>query len=151
MNTTAHFTELSAADLAPVLQVEQRAYAFPWTLESFEDVLRSGYRNRLLWQDGTLLGYSVALRGVDEVHLLNLTVTPDCQRQGWARALLDDLSQWTRSLGLRWIWLEVRESNARAQHIYRANGFESVGRRRHYYPAGRNQREDAVVMSRHLP
>lgn len=32
----------------------------------------------------TLLGYFVAMQGVDEVHLLNITVAPEFQGQGWS-------------------------------------------------------------------
>ncbi|HEX7385283.1 MAG TPA: ribosomal-protein-alanine N-acetyltransferase, partial [Burkholderiaceae bacterium] len=47
----------------------------------------------------------------------------------------------------RTLWLEVRASKLRAQAIYRRYGFVQVGLRRSYYPAPRNRREDALVMS----
>jgi ribosomal-protein-alanine N-acetyltransferase len=43
----------------------------------------------------------------------------------------------------------VRASNRRAQHVYRQHGFAQVGLRK-AYPAGRGQREDAVVMNLRL-
>jgi len=94
-----------------------------------------------------LLGYFVAMLGVDEAHLLNITVAPAYQRQGWARVLLDALALWARGRGAQWLWLEVRASNLRAQQVYEAHGFRRVGERKRYYPAGHGQREDAVVMS----
>ena len=45
-------------------------------------------------------------------------------------------------------FLEVRESNTAAQALYRALGFTSVGRRRSYYRA---PREDALVLAAALP
>ena len=94
-----------------------------------------------------LLGYLVAMSGVDEVHLLNITVAPSQQRQGWARFLLDALALWSRGQGAQWLWLEVRAGNAPARALYTRYGFQQVGLRRGYYPAGGLQREDAVVMS----
>ena len=94
-----------------------------------------------------LLGYFVAMLGVDEAHLLNITVAPAYQRQGWARVLLDALALWARGRGAQWLWLEVRASNLRAQQVYEAHGFRRVGERKRYYPAAHGQREDAVVMS----
>jgi len=41
----------------------------------------------------------------------------------------------------------VRASNVRARHVYARRGFAEVGLRRGYYPAGKAQREDAIVMS----
>ena len=85
--------------------------------------------------------------GVDELHLLNITVAPAHQRQGWARFLLDALCLWSRGQRAQWLGLEVRASNAPARALYEGYGFQQVGIRKGYYPAGQFQREDAVVMS----
>lgn len=143
----ARFEALTLARLDAVLAVEQRAYPHPWTRGNFTDALASGYQAQVLLAGDHLLGYFVAMMGVDEVHLLNLTVTPEFQRQGWARVLLDALALWSRGKGAQWLWLEVRVSNQRAQQIYETHGFRRVGERKRYYPAHHGLREDAVVMS----
>lgn len=146
----AHLEPLDAALLDQVLRIEQRAYPHPWTRGNFMDALRSGYHARVLLAGEHVLGYYVAMQGVDEVHLLNITVSPDYQRQGWGRIMLDALALWARSLGAQWLWLEVRVSNTRAIAIYEAHGYRRVGLRKNYYPVGHGQREDAVVMSLRL-
>jgi len=138
---------LSLSRLDQVLEVEAQAYEFPWTRGNFTDSLASGYAVQLLCAGEHLLGYYVAMRGVEETHLLNLTVAPAFQRQGWARLLLDALVLWSRAQAAHWLWLEVRASNQRAQDIYLTHGFHRVGERKRYYPAEHGQREDAVVMS----
>ena len=52
-----------------------------------------------------------------------------------------------RGQGAQWLWLEVRQSNVRALQVYERYGFKQVSIRKDYYPAGRQQREHAVVMS----
>jgi ribosomal-protein-alanine N-acetyltransferase len=143
----ARFQPLTLADLDTVLDVEKRAYSHPWTRGNFTDAMASGYQAQLLMADEHLLGYFVAMMGVDEVHLLNITVAPEFQGQGWARMLLEALALWARGQGAQWLWLEVRMSNLRAQSIYLAQGFRRVGERKRYYPAAAGEREDAVVMS----
>ena len=159
----AQFQAMTPAWLDSVVRVEQSAYAHPWTLGNFTDSLKSGYEAQMLVAGTSLepsaaelLGYFVAMKGVDEVHLLNLTVAPTHQRRGWARVMLDALAIWARGNGVQWLWLEVRVSNARAKAIYEHYGFREVGVRRDYYPEGGNaaghphktpQREDASVMS----
>ena len=143
----ARFETLTLARLDAVLDVEQRAYSHPWTRGNFTDAMASGYQAQVLMAGDHLLGYFVAMMGVDEVHLLNITVTPEYQRQGWARVLLDALALWSRGRGAQWLWLEVRMSNLRAQQVYEAHGYRRVGERKRYYPAAGAQREDAVVMS----
>ena len=143
----ARFESLNVGQLDTLLAVEQRAYTHPWTRGNFIDAMASGYETQLLMGGDHLLGYFVAMMGVDEVHLLNLTVNPDYQRQGWARVLLEALALWSRGRAAQWLWLEVRASNQRAQDIYLTHGFHRVGERKRYYPAENGQREDAVVMS----
>ena len=153
----AQFEAMTLAWLDAVLQVEQSAYAQPWTRGNFTDSINAGYQAQLLTggseQAAELLGYFVAMKGVDEVHLLNITVAPAHQRRGWARVMLDGLALWARGQGAQWLWLEVRLSNARAKAVYESHGFRQVGLRRHYYPSGgpgltgEAMREDAVVMS----
>jgi ribosomal-protein-alanine N-acetyltransferase len=130
-----------------VVAIERLAYDHPWTRGNFADSLRSGYQAQLLEAGGVVLGYFIAMKGVDEVHLLNITVAPSKQRQGWGRVMLDALAIWARGQRAQWLWLEVRASNARAQRIYEQHGYRRVGERRSYYPAGHGRREDAVVMS----
>lgn len=145
-----HFEPLVSARLDQVLDIEQRAYPHPWTRGNFQDALRSGYEARLLMIGQDLVAYFVAMKGVDEVHLLNLAVAPQYHRQGWSRLLLDAVAAWGREQAAQWLWLEVRVSNARAVAIYEAYGFRRVGVRKNYYPSGHGQREDAVVMNLRL-
>lgn len=144
----ARFEPLVPACLDAVMAVEDRAYVLPWSRANFVDALNSGYQAQMLVAGTTLLGYFVAMKGVDEVHLLNITVAPEFQGQGWARLLLDALVVWSRGEAAQWLWLEVRVGNARALRIYETYGFRRVGLRKGYYPASdKSQREDAIVMS----
>lgn len=144
------FEALTLRHLDAVLQVEQQAYAHPWSRGNFIDTLKSGYQAQLLMAGDTLLGYFVAMKGVDEMHLLNITVAPAYQRQGWARVMLDALTLWARGQGADWLWLEVRVGNVRAMQVYESHGYRRVGQRKNYYPDANGQREDAMVMSLRL-
>ena len=143
----ARLEPLNEALLDDVLRVEQSAYSHPWTRGNFVDSLKAGYSVMTLMGGDTLLGYFVAMEGVEEVHLLNITVAPKFQGQGWAVLMLDALSLWSRGRGAHWLWLEVRVSNTRAMQVYERYGFARVGERKNYYPADQGHREDAVVMS----
>ncbi|MBG9388819.1 ribosomal protein S18-alanine N-acetyltransferase [Caenimonas aquaedulcis] len=143
----AAFLPLTESRLDEVVAIERAAYAHPWTRGNFSDSLRSGYQAQLLGAQDVVLGYFVAMKGVDEVHLLNITVAPEHQGQGWGRLMLDALAIWSRAQGAQWLWLEVRAGNLRAQHIYERHGYRRVGERKGYYPGTSGQREDAVVMS----
>ena len=159
----ARLEPMTPAWLPAVSRIEQSAYDHPWTPGNFSDSINAGYQAQVLVggapPQAELIAYFVAMKGVDEVHLLNITVAPQHQHQGWARVMLDALVLWARQIdrvgavgavgggGAQWLWLEVRVSNLRAQAIYERYGFRQVGLRRGYYPATAGRREDARVMS----
>ena len=135
------------ADIDAVQAIEASVYAFPWTRGNFIDSLAAGYEAHLLrGDDGGPCAYAIAMYGVQEVHLLNLTVAPQWQHGGLARSLLGRLVERSHESGARWLWLEVRQSNQRARQVYARYGFEHVAQRPAYYPAAGGQREDACVM-----
>ena len=135
------------ADLDRVLAIEATLYPFPWTRGNFVDSLAAGYDAHLLCAaDGLPCAYSVAMDGVQELHLLNLAVAPGWQHRGLARRLLDRLVARGRASAATGLWLEVRESNLRARAVYARYGFSAVGQRPGYYPAEAGRREDASVM-----
>lgn len=142
---------MTMVDLDRVMTIEVQAYPFPWTRGHFSDSLAAGYLASLRVQGDDVLGYYVAMPGVDELHLLNLTVAPAQQGQGHARALLAHLAEASRAYGAAQIWLEVRQSNERAQRLYQQWGFQRAGLRKNYYPAAHGRREHAVVMCWRLP
>ena len=107
------------------------------------DSIRTGVPFLVAEHEGSVIGYVIAHHALDEAEILNLGVAPTRQRQGLGRALVVAMLAQLRELGVRVVFLEVRESNAVAHHLYGALGFTQVGRRRDYY---RLPTEDAVVL-----
>lgn len=161
---------MTAADVPTIADVEKTAHAHPWKARHFDDSLAAGHWCRVLalrpdpgtdppgWvhapttaEGEWLLGYLVAMPGVEEAHLLNITVAPAHRRAGWGRWMLDALAAWATAHGARCLWLEVRASNTTARALYAAHGWQAVGLRRGYYPDTATRREDAVVMRLDLP
>jgi [ribosomal protein S18]-alanine N-acetyltransferase len=82
---------------------------------------------------------------MDEGELANLAVAPDLRGQGIAGALLDAMLSDASRRGITQVYLEVRESNTAARHLYAARGFGEIGRRKSYY---RSPTEDALILRR---
>lgn len=137
------------ADVDRVLQVERSAYEFPWTKKIFIDCLRAQYRCFVGVHRGELVAHAVMSAVLDEAHLLNICVAQHWQRQGFGVQLLDAVSREAVGAGAESMYLEVRPSNTAALKLYDGMGFESIGRRRDYYPSPQG-REDAVVLMRNL-
>jgi [ribosomal protein S18]-alanine N-acetyltransferase len=136
-------------DLDAVLDIELRAYPFPWTRGIFSDCLRAGYSAWVLQRGGEIVGYAMLSIAADEAHVLNVCAAPKEQGRGHGRRLLRALLQLARGRGVRRVFLEVRPSNTPAIGLYHEEGFNEIGRRPRYYPA-KNGREDAIVMAKEL-
>lgn len=142
-----NYEPMQEADLAEVLELEQTVYPHPWSMANFIDSLASGYQAWVLRDtNGELLGYFLLMAIVDEAHLLNVAVSAERQGQGLGRFLLNQAVACARGLGMESVLLEVRPSNTRALEIYQRYGFQTIGKRKGYYPAANQQREDAIVM-----
>ncbi|MBX3677796.1 MAG: ribosomal protein S18-alanine N-acetyltransferase [Rhodocyclaceae bacterium] len=139
------FVPMQPEDIDAVLAIEQGAYPFPWTRANFADSLASGYSAWCCRIGNVLVGHAVMMLVLDEAHLLNVTIAREWQRRGHGQLTMQHLFAMARTHGAKRMFLEVRPSNASGQELYRRLGFETIGRRRGYYPAG-EAREDAVVM-----
>jgi [ribosomal protein S18]-alanine N-acetyltransferase len=135
--------------LPQVQEIEDRAYPFPWTSGIFRDCLKAGYSAWVVSRDGEVLGYALMSLGVYEAHILNLCVTPECQRQGLGRFLLQHLRRVAAASGAELLLLEVRKSNGAAIALYRKAGFHRLGVRKGYYPDV-DGREDAWLLGYRL-
>ncbi|MFN0313523.1 MAG: ribosomal protein S18-alanine N-acetyltransferase [Burkholderiales bacterium] len=132
-------------DIGPVVQMETQIYEFPWSEGNFKDSLSAGYSCWMMYGAGALAGYAVVMTGVEEAHLLNLSVAVARQRQGLGKKLMEHLRAMAKAQAARKFLLEVRESNWVARKFYASQGFAELGVRRYYYPT-RDGREDAVIM-----
>lgn len=139
----------SPDDLRAIAAIERLAFSDPWSARSFRDALEHSavYFGCARSDAGEVLGYVVAWFVVDEGEIANLAVAPEGWGQGIGRALLDAALAEAKRRGVETVYLEVRDSNARARRLYQSSGFEEVGRRRGYY---RRPVEDAIVLRRTL-
>ena len=142
---------MRVSDLDAVMAIEASAYSFPWSRGNMVDSLAASHFAQVLEDgEGQIVGYFVAMPGVDEMHLLNITVAGPWRGRGLGGRLLDELEAHCRERDLATLWLEVRASNEGACGLYRRRGFAEVARRRGYYPGPHGSREDALVMRRLL-
>ena len=141
--------QMREADVEQVIDIELRAYEFPWTRQIFRDCLRAGYHGFVLEAGGSIVGYFMLSVAAGEAHVLNICVDPNEQHKGHGRRLMSramDVARWHR---VDRVFLEVRPSNPVAIKLYDELGFNEIGRRPKYYPA-RDGREDAIVMAYEL-
>lgn len=146
----SHLKSLDESHLDWVLQVEHKNYTHPWTRGGFERALHQGLNYLLMDQNDSPLGYCCLLPVLDELHLLNLSVAPESQKQGIAKQALQAVFNRFEYTEYTVVLLEVRRSNKVARHLYKTLGFVQDGVRKNYYQCDINGREDAILMSKRL-
>lgn len=133
-------------DLGAVAHLENLCFDDPWTPASLLGELQpDNLRLPLVAElDGVVIGYLMAWRVADQLHILNIAADPARRRLGVGTALLREAARRGLETGQQELTLEVRESNHGARAFYRRHGFAETGRRRGYY---QDNGEDAVIMT----
>lgn len=148
-NRKACFRPMTIEDLNQIIDIETKAYYYPWTRGVFRDCIHAGYICQVYATEIGIHAYCIMSMAAGEAHILNICVHPDYQNQGIGKNLLVHLLDIALSRGVDVVYLEVRISDKIAQHLYYKIGFYEIGRRKNYYPA-KEGREDAIVMARFL-
>ncbi len=145
------FTPLSLENTQEAARVHALAMAAgfggeAWTAETFATLLRTpGTFGWVADRAGLLM-----LRHAgDEAEVFTIAVAPAARRRGLARALLETGYIALTALGVQRLLLEVAVDNLPAIALYRAEGFETAGRRPGYYRRGAGS-VDALTMARPL-
>ncbi|NRB68225.1 MAG: ribosomal protein S18-alanine N-acetyltransferase [Vibrio sp.] len=137
---------LAETHLESVYSIEIQAHTHPWTETMIRDVTNRGACHHVLIDDDKVVGYFYAQNIIGEVTLLNIAVDPTLQGKGYGKQLIESFLALCEQRNAESAWLEVRESNTRAAHLYESAGFNEVDRRRNYYPTSEGN-EDAIIMS----
>ena len=136
-------------DVGAVTVLEEELFAGDdWSLESVTEEVTGPHRHAFVAcdDDGSVIGYVVAMQ-VDEVlDLHRVAVMPAARRTGIARALLSAVQQAGRAGGARRMLLEVSDGNEAALRFYAGAGFTEIDRRAGYYRDG----TDALVLQTEL-
>lgn len=136
------FRPMTLADVAVVHRIESRLFSDPWPKNSFRIEVKQKNVSFpfIVEDDNKIVGYIICWYYLKELHIGNIAVIPNKQRQGIGTFMLNKVFEYF--VEYKKAFLEVRESNKNAINLYLAFGFEIIYRRKSYYPNG----EDALVM-----
>lgn len=125
-------------DKVQQLEVIAQSVGLSWTAQQFADDLLTDHT----YYGVCAAGFVAVSFVLDEAELVNIAVLPAYQGTGVAQTLWESVLAFFDEKHIRTCFLEVRESNQRAQRFYEKQGFSRVGYRKHYY---HNPREGAVL------
>jgi ribosomal-protein-alanine acetyltransferase len=130
----------------------QSPQASAWSRESYARLLNQRdtlalVAEQLAEEKPRVTGFLVGRVAGAEAEVLNLAVSSDTRRRGYASRLLRAAIEQFVDEAAEWLYIEVRKSNAAAIAFYEKHGFSRTGLRKDYY---RHPDEAAVIMSKPL-
>ena len=144
MNVTIRKMEKS--DVEEVVRLEALSYGeHHWSKESFYNELSNNLAHYYcaVNEDNKLIGYAGCWHIFEEAHVTTLSVHPDYRKMGVAQRIIFAIIDDCYKNKIKYITLEVRESNIAAISLYEKNGFKSIGTRKGYY---QDNNENALIM-----
>lgn len=144
------FRQMEPEDLESVKSIDQLAFPNPWPENAFQYELEKN-TNARLWvgelqddNESNLIALAVIWIILDEAHIGTIAIHPGYQKRGFGQQFLAFICKQLIYENIMKIFLEVRQSNIRAIHLYQKFGFTIDGERKNYY---RDNGETAILMS----
>jgi ribosomal-protein-alanine N-acetyltransferase len=144
-NNVIQYRKMTRNDIPSVVEIEEEAFATPWTKEVFEhEMTGNDYAYYVVAvQNEEVIGHCGMWIVLDECHITNVAVRKFMRGKSIGEGLMREAIALCREMEVRLMTLEVRVSNDTAQNLYRKLGFKDGGIRKNYYA---DDHEDALVM-----
>lgn len=143
-------TQTQPQDFDALFEIEQKAHLVPWSKGTLLNNQGDRYLNLKLEKENQIVGFAICHKTLDEATLFNIAINPDFQGKGYGKTLLEGLISQLKQQQIVTLWLEVRESNQTAIHLYQKLDFVEVDIRKNYYPTPDGGKENAIVMALYL-
>ena len=136
---------MTLSDVPAVHRLEEAIFSMPWSEKDFvyEMTENKVARYLVIEEAGEIIAFAGAHIILDQAHVTNIAVRQDCRGRGLGRMITRALMQYASNLGAEYLTLEVRQSNVKAQNLYKSLGFVKVNVRKRYYE---DTGEDAWLM-----
>lgn len=139
-------SRLEKKDIDEVDVVAQNAYGdHHWSKDAFYSELSNNLAKYYVArnEEDRLLGFAGSWSIIDEAHITTIAVDSQFRRQHIGEALLKAIIDNCYVEKIKYLTLEVRESNIPAIKLYEKYGFKSFGVRKGYY---QDNNENALIM-----
>jgi ribosomal-protein-alanine N-acetyltransferase len=136
-------------DIPEILELEKNTLS-AWNEDHLKDELHQPTGFQFVIRSKTTEKILAVLFGrivTDEAEILKLSVADFARNRGLGFQLLDFAVKFSSKKGVKSCYLEMRNSNEAARHLYEKRGFIKVGTRANYYDG---PVEDAILMQLEL-
>ena len=118
----------------------------PWSESEYKILLSTDTIRFFYVENGFLVGRLIG----PDAEILNVIVHPTYRRLGKARYLIDKFEKEAKEEGSSKCFLEVAESNSRANKLYQSLNYLSVGKRKNYYEFVDGRKDNASILAKEI-
>lgn len=133
-------------DLDAIFEIENIVYPeHHWSKDSYEKELTNNLAHYgcAVNSDNKIIGHYGFWQIFEEAHITTIEVLPEYRKQKVGTALMIDIIEECYRQMIKYITLEVRESNISAISLYDKFGFSTIGVRKKYY---QDNDENALIL-----
>ena len=118
----------------------------PWSESEYKILLSTDTIRFFYVENGFLVGRLIG----PDAEILNVIIHPKYRRLGKARYLIGKFEKEAKDAGSSKCFLEVAESNSRANKLYQSLSYESVGQRKNYYEFTDGRKDNASILAKEI-
>jgi ribosomal-protein-alanine N-acetyltransferase len=152
VNHDYHIHPVGRGHAKALSEIHRGCFYKGWSHLEFESFFeRAGVFAAISYhKEKTPVGFVLCWLIEDQCDLLSMGVLEEYRRDGVGLMLLDYALANARSLGAKYMMLEVNINNTAAHTLYEAHGFEKFSIRKEYYTNADGSKADAVCMRKAL-
>ena len=135
---------MELSDLEKIKNNLQSDFDDFWNYEIFkEELVNNNSEYLVLLYNDEIICFGGIKIILDEANLMDIVTKKEMRNQGFAKIILKELINISKSKNCTSITLEVNENNLYAIKLYNEFNFKDVGKRKNYYKNGDN----AILMT----
>ena len=114
--------------------IEKLIFGTAWNSDVIQEKIKNKKFKYWVYEvENSIKGYLGIQFLEEEIEILGIGVDQGSRRKNIATQLMDELIEYFEKSEYKKIILEVRESNAVAQRLYKKYGFKQISKRKKYY------------------
>jgi len=114
--------------------IEKLIFGTAWNSDVIQEKIKNKKFKYWIYEvENSIKGYLGIQFLEEEIEILGIGVNQGSRRKNIATQLMDELIEYFEKSEYKKIILEVRESNAVAQRLYKKYGFKQISKRKKYY------------------
>lgn len=139
------FSLMTFKEIPEVAKLEEKCFSSPWSGKALAESLKNEFSYFVCAKSGEkVAGYAGMYYICGEGYVFNIAVDENFRKMKIGTNLLKHLIDFSKSKNLKFLSLEVRQSNIAAINLYEKLGFKNLGIRKNFYEF---PKENAVIMT----